>query len=179
MLNARGTAFVGSALWLPPAVLRELREQVRRGMHTASFGADAFRRSVRISGERLLDPTPPRAVNVFGEGTSVLRTSAAPLEVLQEGLGLFDDLTDLFGNFTVFEPSRGTPGGTELLAAAGRPDPESGEDVPAFVVYRIGRGIAIRSGTPQWARELDERRLSLEVPAVTRRIWRLLARGAE
>jgi hypothetical protein len=116
---------------------------------------------------------------VFGEGTTAVRSSEAPLGIIQEGLGLFDELTDLVGNFTLFELSRGTPEGAELLAAAGRPDPASGEDVPAFVAYRIGEGIAIRSGTPQWARELGERRLSLEVPALTRRIWRLLARGAE
>jgi hypothetical protein len=36
----------------------------------------------------------------------------------------------------------------------------------------------IRSGTPQWARELNESALSDEVPAVTKRIWRLLGEGA-
>lgn len=179
MRDARGVAFVGSALWLPAPVLRELRDQVKKGMHMASFGADAFRRSVRLRGARLVEPTPPRPVNIFGEGTSLERTSEAPLDVLQEGLGLFDGLTGLFGNFTVYERSRGTPEGAELLAAAGRPDTGSGEDVPAFVAYRIGRGIAVRGGTPQWAAELDERRLSLEVPALTRRIWRLLGRGIE
>jgi hypothetical protein len=38
--------------------------------------------------------------------------------------------------------------------------------------------MVIRSGTPQWARELEEDRLSEEVPAVTNRIWLLLRRGA-
>ena len=33
----------------------------------------------------------------------------------------------------------------------------------------------LRSGTPQWARELDESRLSVEVPRVTGRIWALLS----
>jgi hypothetical protein len=36
----------------------------------------------------------------------------------------------------------------------------------------------IRSGTAQWARELNESALSDEVPAVTKRIWRLLGEGA-
>ncbi len=36
----------------------------------------------------------------------------------------------------------------------------------------------IRSGTAQWAGQLEESALSDEVPAVTRRIWRLLAQGA-
>ena len=61
--------------------------------------------------------------------------------------------------------------GARLEAAAGR-DP--GE--PAFVAYRLGRGVVVRVGTPQWNRELEERRLDLEVPRVTRSIWRLLRR---
>jgi hypothetical protein len=34
----------------------------------------------------------------------------------------------------------------------------------------------IRLGTPQWARELEERRLSGEVPRVTERLWGYLTR---
>jgi hypothetical protein len=49
---------------------------------------------------------------------------------------------------------------------------------PAFVAFGLGGGLVIRSGTPQWARELEEERLGEEVPAVTTRIWRLLAQGA-
>jgi hypothetical protein len=36
----------------------------------------------------------------------------------------------------------------------------------------------LRAGTPQWARELEESALSLELPQVTKRIWRMLSAGS-
>ena len=44
------------------------------------------------------------------------------------------------------------------------------------MAYRLGKGTVIRLGTPQWARELEERRLSREVPQITERIWAYLSR---
>jgi hypothetical protein len=93
--------------------------------------------------------------------------------VFEDGLGLFEDLDSFFGDFTVFEESSGLPTGARSIAGAGR-DPRR----PAFVAYGLGGGMVIRSGTPQWARELEEERLSDEVPAVMNRIWRVLAQGA-
>jgi hypothetical protein len=169
--NAPGVAFAGSALWLPEPLLRRLRDEVEDGLRVASFGADAFRRSVRVRDSRLVDPTRLR-VNAFGEATSPLTTSSAPLTVFEDGLGLFEGLDSFIGDFTDFEQSRRLPTGARPIASAGR-DPNA----PAFVAYGLGGGIVIRSGTAQWARQLDESALSVEVPAVTRRIWRLLAQG--
>ena len=73
----------------------------------------------------------------------------------------------------MFEQSRSLPTGARTIATAGR-DPNQ----PAFVAFGLGGGVVIRSGTPQWARELNESALSVEVPAVTKRIWRVLAEGA-
>ncbi len=36
----------------------------------------------------------------------------------------------------------------------------------------------VRTGTPQWAGQLNESALSDEVPTVTKRLWRVLAEGA-
>jgi hypothetical protein len=170
--NAPGVAFAGSALWLPEPLLRRLRDEVADGLRVASFGADAFRRSVRVRDDRLVDPTALR-VNAFGEQTAPLRTSSAPLTVFEDGLGLFEGLDSFVGDFTEFEQSRRLPTGARPIARAGR-DPNQ----PAFVAYGLGGGIVIRSGTRQWARQLEESALSVEVPAVTKRIWRLLAQGA-
>ncbi|MGH2713881.1 MAG: N,N-dimethylformamidase beta subunit family domain-containing protein, partial [Thermoleophilaceae bacterium] len=171
--NAPGVALAGSALWLPEPLMRRLRDEVEDGLRVASFGADALRRTVRLKGDRLVDPSGRRRVNAFGEGTSLLRTSSAPLTVFEDGLGLFEDLDAFFGDFTVFEESGGLPTESRRIATAGR-DPRR----PAFVAFGLGGGLVIRSGTPQWARELEEERLSEEVPAVTNRIWSLLAQGA-
>jgi hypothetical protein len=170
--NAPGVAFAGSALWLPEPLLKRLRDEVADGLRVVSFGADALTRSVRIRDDRLIDPRRLRA-SAFGEVTAPLRTSPAPLTVFEEGLGLFDGLDEFIGDFTEFEESRRMAAGARRIASAGR-DP----DAPAFVAYGLGGGIVIRSGTAQWAGQLEESALSEEVPAVTRRIWRLLAQGA-
>ena len=47
------------------------------------------------------------------------------------------------------------------------------------MAFGLGGGIVIRSGTPQWAGQLNESALSVEVPAVTRRIWRRAEPGRE
>lgn len=170
--NAPGVAFAGTALWLPEPLLRRLRDEVADGLRVASFGADAFRRSVRVRDDRLVDPRRQR-VNAFGETTTPLKTSAAPLTVFEDGLGLFEGLDSFIGDFTEFEQSRRLPTGARPIASAGR-DPNE----PAFVAFGLGGGIVIRTGTAQWAGELEESALSDEVPAVTQRIWRLLAEGA-
>ncbi|MEA2420356.1 MAG: hypothetical protein QOE60_2562, partial [Thermoleophilaceae bacterium] len=171
--NAPGVAFAGSALWLPEPLLRRLRDEVADGLRVASFGADAFRRTVRIRDDRLVDPRRQRA-NGFGEATAPLTTTdPAPLTVFEDGLGIFEGLDAFIGDFTEFEQSRRLPTGARPIASAGR-DPSE----PAFVAFGLGGGLVIRSGTAQWASQLDESALSDEVPAVTKRIWRLLAEGA-
>jgi hypothetical protein len=77
----------------------------------------------------------------------------------------------LFGEFSVFERSDRLPPDAELLTSAVR---EEGE--PAFVGYRLGKGTVVRPGTPQWALQLEESALGVEVPRVTRRIWQLLSK---
>ena len=168
--NATGVAFAGTALWLPPELLERLRRYVDGGGRLASFGADAFRRGVHLGRNAIGPATRPAPANAFGERTALLHTGEAPLSVFQDDLGLFDGLTGLVGDFTLFERSARLATGTDLVVAAGR---EPGQ--PAFVAYRLGDGLVLRSGTPQWTRELDEGRLSVEVPTVTKRIWRLLS----
>ena len=167
--NAPGVAFAGSELWLPAPLLRRLRDYVEGGGRVASFGADSFKRTVRLRGEQASAPSRARRRDAFGELTALVSTSPAPLELFTDELGLFEGLSSFVGEFTSFEPSRGLPDGATPLATAGR---ESGR--PAFVAYELGEGIVLRTGTPQWARELEEAALSLEVPQVTKRIWRLL-----
>lgn len=171
--NAPGVAFAGSARWLPERLTGRLRRYVERGGKVTSFGVDAFRRPVRVTAREAESAGPPRAENLFGERTKpLLRTDPAPLAVERDELGLFGGADSFVGEFTIFEPSAGLPGDEDPLTAAGR-DP--GE--PAFVAYRMGKGTVLRTGTSQWARELSEGRLGLEVPRATRRIWRLLGSG--
>jgi hypothetical protein len=168
--DAPGVAFGGSELWLPRPLMNRLREYVVGGRRIGSFGADSFRRSVKLEQEVARDPSRPRRVNAFGERTAQLETSPAPLKVFEDELGLFEGLSAFIGEFTEFEVSRGLSGEAEALTTAGR-DP--GE--PAFVAFRLGDGWMLRAGTAQWAGQLEEAALSVEVPQVTKRIWRKLS----
>jgi hypothetical protein len=170
--NAPGVAFAGSELWLPEELLKRLRDYAADGGRLAIFGADSFKRSVRLEGSVVSDPSPARRENALGERTELVHTSEAPLTVFDDGLGLFEGVSGFVGDFTVFETSTGLPESARHIAEAGR---EPGH--PAFVAFGLGGGIVVRAGTPQWARELNESALSLELPQVTRRIWRLLAEG--
>jgi hypothetical protein len=167
--DAPGVAFAGSELWLPGDVLRRLREYVAEGGKIASFGTDSFRRTVELDREQARDPSGRRRIDAFGERTALIETSLAPLSVFEDELGLFEGLSDLVGEFTEFEVSRGLAKPTEALTTAGR-DP--GE--PAFLAFRLGDGWMLRTGTGQWTGQLEEAALSVEVPQVTKRIWRRL-----
>ncbi|HEY1274305.1 MAG TPA: N,N-dimethylformamidase beta subunit family domain-containing protein [Thermoleophilaceae bacterium] len=170
--NAPGVAFAGSALWLPPALGRRLRRYVADGGRVVSFGAGAFKRGVHLTATSAVDPTGPRARDAFGERTSLLRTSNAPMQVFEDGLDLFADTDDLVGDFTVFEETTDLAPGARLLTGAGR-EPAR----PALVAYGLGGGMLVRSGTPQWAGRLSESELDVEVPRVTKRIWSLVSGG--
>lgn len=169
--DAPGLAFAGSAIWLPESFLRHLRGYVARGGRVASFGADALRRDITLEDGFLRAPSGRRSEDAFGERTELVRTPPSPLRVVQDDLGVFEGLTTL-GDFSVFELSRGLPGDANRVAGA-----EPDTDRPAFVAYELGDGLVIRSGTPQWARELSAAASGIDVRQVTNRIWRLLSGG--
>ena len=170
--NAPGVAFAGTELWLPEQLMERLRAYAADGGRVAAFGADSFKRTIELRGDTARNPSRPSRENAFGEETELLRTSLAPLTVFEDGLGLFEDVSSFVGEFTLFEVSRALPRGARRITAAGR---DAGQ--PAFLALRVGEGIVLRAGTPQWARELEESALSLELPQVTKRIWHLLSAG--
>ena len=173
LANAPGVAFAGTTEWLPRRVRDGLREEVERGLRVVSFGGGSLKRTVAlVRGRRLVNPSSERPDDLFGERTRMFRADLpAPLRTERDDLDLLEDVDPFFGTFSVFERSERLPAAAELLTSAGR---EEGE--PAFVAYRLGKGTVIRPGTPQWARELNEQRLSVEVPAITKRIWRYISR---
>jgi hypothetical protein len=160
-----GVVLAGSARWLPPTLSSRLRRYVVDGGRIASFGADSLRRSVQLSGATLRAPTAARPENALGERTELTRAPPAPLSVEVDRLGIFG--SRFVGEFSLFDLSRGLPSGTQRLTAAGR-DP----GLPAFTAYRLGRGLVVRVGTPQWSGGLSDS----PVAEATKRIWSLLQR---
>lgn len=170
--NAPGVAVAGTARWVP----RQLRDGLKRevqdgGLGVVFFGDRSLRRTVAVVGGRLENPSPPRADDLFGERTRVRRLDApAPLRQQRDGLRVFARTDRLFGDFARLEISSALPEDAELLSAAGRE--EKGR--PAFVGYRLGRGTVIRPGSPQWVDQLSADALGVEVPRITKNIWRQL-----
>lgn len=165
-----GVMFVGDETWLTNKVDLALRDYVERGGRVASFGTDAFRRRVGLGAGELIDPTRPERFNVFGEQVNEAQIQQAPMVVNQpDTLGLFRAVAGgLFGEFDRFEQSQRLVGGTQVLSSAGR-DPQH----PAFIAYKLGTGIVVRVGTPEWGSKLNG---NVELTDVTRRVWSLLSR---
>jgi N,N-dimethylformamidase beta subunit-like protein len=164
-----GVVFAGSERWFTEDLDRRLRAYVERGGRVALFGTDSLRRTVALTPTELADPSPPQETNVLGEQTGPASSAAAPLVVNPgDTLGLFSGTDGFVGLFTRFELSRRRVAGTKVEASAGR-DPSN----PAFIAYRLGRGLVVRTGTPQWNRMLST---DTEVAAVTKSLWSLLSR---
>ena len=87
------------------------------------------------------------------------------MEVFSDELGLFGGVDGLFGDFTAV---RGVARAAETAPARARA-PGRDEARPALVGYDLGEGLVLRSGTPQWARELRLSQLNVEVPRATER----------
>jgi hypothetical protein len=163
--HAAGVVFPGGEHWLPEDLEGKLRAYVEGGGHLVSFGADSFRRGVRLTPSSLARPTPPRQRDAFGERTALVRADApVPMSVGEDRLGLFS--TGSLGQFSVFQHSAGLPRQQRVLSAAGH-EPST----PDFVAYRLGRGTVVRVGTPQWNRQLS----SADIAGVTRKLWRLVS----
>jgi len=163
----RGVALAGDEPWLTPALAAELTAYVHAGGHVASFGGDSLRRRVSLTNTALSAPTAPSAQNVLGESTVPARGPQASLAASVDDLGLFAGTGGVVGPFTVFDESVRLPAGTRALSAAAR-----GHGRSELVAYRLGRGLVIRLGTPQWAAALGT---SAAVGEVTKRTWALLS----
>jgi hypothetical protein len=165
----RGVVFAGSERWITDELDTRLRAYVEHGGRVASFGTDSLRRTVTLTATRFADPNPPRATNLLGEQTGAASSAAAPLVVNPgDTLGLFSGTDGFVGLFTRFEQSRRRAADTKIEASAGRDASH-----PAFVAYTLGRGLVVRTGTPQWSRMLST---DTEVAAVTKSLWSLLSR---
>jgi hypothetical protein len=164
-----GVVFAGSERWFTEPLDKRLRSYVENGGRVAAFGSDSFRRTVVLTSTQLSDPSPAQETNALGEQTAPISSAAAPLVVNQpDTLGLFAGTDGFVGLFTHFEQSRRRVSGANLQASAGR-DPQH----PAFVAYQLGRGLVVRTGTPEWCSSLST---DTEVARVTTNLWSQLSR---
>jgi hypothetical protein len=190
-----GVLLAGSERWATRAYARRLRRYVLDGGRLASFGTESLRRGVNLraiadgTAGRLTRPTQPSVQDPFGTRLGDLRRTSAPVTLSliggEPGYGLLQGLGGSLTGFSALEESdppaegRGT-----LLAALGvetAPPDESTlpDELPsparaALAATKIGKGLYIRVGLPEWSSRLDDRQVS----QVTRNIADLL-RGLE
>ncbi|HEU4976348.1 MAG TPA: N,N-dimethylformamidase beta subunit family domain-containing protein [Baekduia sp.] len=171
----RGVLIPGDARWLPAGVRAELRTFVRRGGTLVSLGTDSLRRTVRLDGDRLSDPSPPRRADLFGMRLGPLQHRATNLEVFQDdpAVELFSGGSGLFADVPAWEPTEQAGTEADLLSRAVTQQP-AGTNV--VVAARFGKGLVIRPGFPAFAQRLSPSANDPAVSALMARMWTLLSR---
>jgi hypothetical protein len=178
--------------WVTRPLARRLRRYVLDGGRIATFGAETLRRGVTLrtsdaetSGE-LLRPTQPAPDDPFGARLEPLRRERAPVPIEQiagdPAFGLLTGFDGTLDGFSEFEESAppDPDGRARILAALGEPPPEPAPDAPAdeplpeerhaLTAVRLGEGVVIRVGLPQWTARLRDR----EVAQITRNVADIL-----
>jgi hypothetical protein len=193
--DRKGVLLPAPARWVTRQLARRLRRYVLDGGHIATFGPETLRRGVTLrasAGEsegRLLRPTQPTDEDPFGAVLHKPRDAGAepaPLEPLagDATYGLLTGTDGVLEGFRRLEESRPLEPGMEdrrrLIVGLGQQPPEPDPDAPAdeplpepayaMTATRLGDGLVIRVGMPEWQARLAEP----EIAQVTRNIVDLL-----
>jgi flagellar hook assembly protein FlgD len=139
-----GILLAGSERWLPAATGSELSTWVEQGGHVLSFGIDAMRRTVTVSGREASDPSKPHSVDFLLARPGPMQAAGGSLLLVQRnGQGLFpggvQELTG-FRRFQTFGPVQAP---ARLLTSVG-----ISAQSPALIGYRLGRGAVVDVGLP-------------------------------
>ena len=185
-----GVLLPGSLRWISRPLALRLRRYVNSGGRVGAIGTESMRRGVTVRAATLTRPTQPVRRDPFGttfrpvaplrgadDGPGVLEPLAEDPE-----LGLLEGSDGVLGGFTRGEEGRAPERpGTRLLAALGQPPAESDpvaegeeplrEPLPMLAATRIGRGLVIRVGLPEWSQRVIA---DPEVEQVNRNIFDLL-----
>jgi len=165
----RGVLIAGDARWLSRGLAQRLRRYVEAGGRVASLGTDSLRRGVRVGAQALSDPTAPAKTDLFGAGLEpVGACGTAPLVEYERRLDLFFGTGGQLSGYARCEETAALPSRGTVVSAAG---PAVGR--PVLLAYRLGKGLVIRTGLPQWSARL---RTDPVAAQVMRRIWAQLSR---
>jgi FlgD Ig-like domain len=181
--DREGVLLAGSERWISRPYARRLRRYVSDGGRLASFGADSLRRGVTILSDEeagrgeLVRPTQPTDVDPFGARFAPVRR-VAPESTLtliggdpnHELLTGFDGA--LTGFTTLEETDPPAAGGrARLIVALGVETVPAAEESgvpeelppparPALAATRIGSGLVIRVGLPEWTQRLADQQVA-------------------
>lgn len=188
-----GVLFAGSARWLTRPLGRRLRRYVTDGGRVALFGTETLRAGVTLGGGRLTRATAIGPADALGARIAALRRPELPegtaleLQALQDDpeLGLLAGSDGVLGGFSALEEMISPGERAELLVGVGQAvtdqellEAEERGVTPrearsALTAVRLGQGVVIRVGLPEWVPRLDD---DPEVAQITRNVADLLRR---
>ncbi|MEA2190251.1 MAG: hypothetical protein QOI73_372 [Solirubrobacteraceae bacterium] len=169
----RGVILAGDTRWLDARVARALRRFVRDGGNLLSVGTASLRRSVRLTpGGRAVEPTAPTPRDLFGARLRAVERPPAPVSLVNvvDDIQLFAGTEGQFGGIGAFEQTVDVRGGSAAVAAAAATADGRRQ---VIVASRLGKGIAIRTGLPDFSASLHS---DPELAGLLERIWVLLSR---
>ena len=165
----RGVVLAGDERWLPGRLGDAFRGYVRQGGRVLSLGTQSLARTARLDGATLVAPTGPARTDALGASMQrVAPLTAAGLVVKTDRIGLFVGTSGVLTAFRRAEAVASLEAGAEMVAEAGPPSAR-----PVVAAYRLGAGLVIRTGLPDWRAHLAA---DPAVDAVTARAWKLLSR---
>jgi len=163
-----GVVLAGDTTWMDGRVQRSLRAWVRGGGRVLQTGTGSLRRSVRVTGTRIEDPTQATARDLFGVRLSnVTSAPGVTLTNTVDRIGLFQGTDGVLGPFDAYEATTSVGADANILAVASTPDARS--DV--LVASRFGDGVVVRLGVPDLPSRLSS---DPELVELLKRIWTLL-----
>ncbi len=165
----RGVILAGDTRWLDTRAARRLRNFVRDGGRLLSVGTRSLRSSVTFTPRgRAISPTLPTQRDLFGARLGSVVREPATLVNSADRIDLFSGTTGLFAGLDAYEPTIDVRGGASaVLAAAATQD----TDRQVIVAARVGKGIVIRPGLPEFSASL---RVNAELAELLDRAWTVL-----
>jgi len=148
----RGVILAGDTRWLDEGVGRALRRYVRNGGRVLSVGTNSLRRTVRVSNDGAAsNPTLPTTRDLFGARLLAIAREPLTLVSTVDDIGLFAGTEGQFPGITSVEETQSVTGGRIVAAAAA----DNGRR-RVIVATRLGKGLVIRPGLPDFALRLRE-----------------------
>jgi len=171
LADHRGVILAGDTRWLDVGVARALRRFVRGGGRLLSVGTESLRRSVTLDeSDQAAAPTLPTARDLFGARLRPIVREPVTLVNILDDVNLFGGTEGLFGGVDAFEQTLDVRGGARAIAAAAAT--QIG-DRQVIVASRLGKGLVIRPGLPDFSAKL---RTNPELATFLERTWTLLRR---
>jgi hypothetical protein len=167
----KAIVFAGDERWLPGSLSALMRAFVQNGGNVLSLGIDSLRRTVTLSGDTALSPTPPSSTDIFSARVgAVVPRGGQLILTIHDGLGIFATTSGTFPGYRSYQPIA-IPSG----AAAGGHYSTAGTSstTTSIVGFKGGRGTVVEVGLPGFGTSLAH---NVDAQEFVRQVWTVLGR---